>query len=262
MRKAPPIVRELNACALRSACRDDDAWWREFRRVAEDEPCAADALVERARSSVTPTYLQSDGLFRTARARLEHELRERVDPRALSIAFAPRGDGGCVLTVSLRPEQPSSEKALALLQGALLAVTHHVARDGVEQDRTDRSCTVVVGGPKQSFVERLVACGLDDDALALGLDPFKLGELVDHGATQRRADSPPLTLRALETAFELTPMQARVALRLSGGASLQDVAASLGITYGTARVHVRRIFARLNVRTQAALVAKLLGRHA
>ncbi len=261
MRKAPPIVRELNACALRSACRDDDAWWREFRRVAGDETCAADALFERARSSVTPTYLQSDGLFRTARARLEHELREQVEPHALSVAFAPRGDGGCVLTVSLRPEHPPSEKAMALLQGALLAVTHHVARDGAERERTDRSCTVDVGGPRQSFVERLVACGLDDDAFALGLDPFKLGELVDQGATRGARDGKPLTMRALETSFELTPMQARVALRLAEGASLQEAASSLRMTYGTARVHVKRIFAKLDVRTQAALVAKLLGRH-
>jgi DNA-binding CsgD family transcriptional regulator len=53
----------------------------------------------------------------------------------------------------------------------------------------------------------------------------------------------------------LTPTEERVVLRLEEGRSLRDAANDLGISYETARTHVKRIMQKLGVRSQAALVA-------
>jgi DNA-binding CsgD family transcriptional regulator len=59
--------------------------------------------------------------------------------------------------------------------------------------------------------------------------------------------------------FGLSPVQSRVALAVSDGKSLVEVAADFGISLNTARTHLRRIFEKTGVSNQPALVAALLS---
>ena len=61
----------------------------------------------------------------------------------------------------------------------------------------------------------------------------------------------------LRTAFALTPSEARFACALAGGASVSEAAIRQGITRETARTHLKRIYAKMGVGHQAALVAKV-----
>ena len=61
----------------------------------------------------------------------------------------------------------------------------------------------------------------------------------------------------LRTTFALTPSEARFACALAAGASLAEAAARQGITRETARTHLKRIFAKMDVGHQAAMVAKV-----
>jgi DNA-binding CsgD family transcriptional regulator len=54
--------------------------------------------------------------------------------------------------------------------------------------------------------------------------------------------------------YELTPTEARLLARMSAGASLREVAKEMDITLNTARSHLKRLFAKCGVRSQAALL--------
>jgi DNA-binding CsgD family transcriptional regulator len=62
---------------------------------------------------------------------------------------------------------------------------------------------------------------------------------------------------ALRVAFGLTPSEARIARAVADGTWLADVADTQGITLATARNHLKRIFAKMDVNRQAELVAKV-----
>jgi DNA-binding CsgD family transcriptional regulator len=197
-------------------------------------------------------------LFFSVRASFAHALEEHAAPATLALEVAAQAAGGSAIVVTLRDGARPSAEAMALVQGALLGFGAQVAQRVAAVVRDARSCALEVSMPRESFVERLVAQGLDEDAVALGLDADKLGRLVD-GASSPAKPTASAAMRALETAFKLTPTQSRLALRIAEGASLREAAERLDMRYATARVHLKAIFAKLEVRTQAALVAKLLG---
>jgi DNA-binding CsgD family transcriptional regulator len=62
---------------------------------------------------------------------------------------------------------------------------------------------------------------------------------------------------ALRSTFDLTPSEARFASALAKGASVTEAAAGQGITRETARTHLKRIYAKMEVGHQAAMVAKV-----
>jgi DNA-binding CsgD family transcriptional regulator len=59
--------------------------------------------------------------------------------------------------------------------------------------------------------------------------------------------------------FGLSPVQTRVALAVTGGRSLVEVADDFGVSINTARTHLRRIFEKTGVSSQSTLVATLLS---
>jgi DNA-binding CsgD family transcriptional regulator len=61
----------------------------------------------------------------------------------------------------------------------------------------------------------------------------------------------------LMSIFNLTPAEARLASRLSSGASIEEIAAELSIAYETSRTQLKSIFQKTNTRRQAQLVALL-----
>ena len=75
-------------------------------------------------------------------------------------------------------------------------------------------------------------------------------------------DDPELTRKTIERAasiFGLSKAQARVAMAISGGKDLSQAAAALGVRPNTVRTHVKRMFEKVGVRSQAALVRALLS---
>lgn len=61
-------------------------------------------------------------------------------------------------------------------------------------------------------------------------------------------------IHRLEKNYGLTPTEARLASLIAEGSSIAEVAGLLGISIGTARVHLKRIFAKTGTRRQAELV--------
>ena len=55
-----------------------------------------------------------------------------------------------------------------------------------------------------------------------------------------------------------TPAEARLADALAGGASVREAATKLGVTYETARTHLKRLLSKTGARRQAELVRILL----
>lgn len=64
---------------------------------------------------------------------------------------------------------------------------------------------------------------------------------------------------ALARLFELTPALARLAAALAAGRTLAEYAESASITQGTARWHLKELFARTGTSRQADLVRLLLS---
>jgi DNA-binding CsgD family transcriptional regulator len=64
---------------------------------------------------------------------------------------------------------------------------------------------------------------------------------------------------SLKKTYGLTASELDVVERLVRGLSLRECAADLGISIHTVRTHMKKIFSKCNVRTQAALVRQLLA---
>jgi DNA-binding CsgD family transcriptional regulator len=63
----------------------------------------------------------------------------------------------------------------------------------------------------------------------------------------------------LRLLFDLTPAEARLTRLLVEGNTLAAAARQLKVTEGTARTHLRGVFAKTGVERQAGLVRLLLG---
>jgi DNA-binding HTH domain-containing proteins len=69
----------------------------------------------------------------------------------------------------------------------------------------------------------------------------------------------PVQPDGLRSLFGLTPTEARLAAELANGASLEHAAERLGITVGTARVHLKHIFSKTETNRQSELIHFLLN---
>lgn len=62
-----------------------------------------------------------------------------------------------------------------------------------------------------------------------------------------------------DPAWRLTATEARLAWLLAEGHTLQSAAGQLGVTHGTVRTHLKRVFSKTGTSRQAELVALVLG---
>lgn len=67
-----------------------------------------------------------------------------------------------------------------------------------------------------------------------------------------------LPWRKVACYYKLTPAEAKLAVRLARGESLEEIAVRLGITLHTARTQLKSIFAKTGCRRQPELVVMLL----
>lgn len=61
----------------------------------------------------------------------------------------------------------------------------------------------------------------------------------------------------VQNAFDLAPAEARLAAHLAGGSSVREAALELGVSFGTARRYLERIFQKTDTHQQSQLVALL-----
>jgi len=87
---------------------------------------------------------------------------------------------------------------------------------------------------------------------SFGATPHALLTLYDP------ASRPDADLFALAATFDLTPAEARVAVRIANGLSLKDAARDLGLSPWTVRSQLDSVFAKTGTRRQADLVRVLL----
>jgi DNA-binding CsgD family transcriptional regulator len=87
---------------------------------------------------------------------------------------------------------------------------------------------------------------------AMGADHF-----AEVAGTELRATGERARARRPETAFELTPQEARVAGLAAGGASNNDIAAQLFLSPSTVDYHLRKVFRKLNVTSRTQLAQSL-----
>ena len=66
-------------------------------------------------------------------------------------------------------------------------------------------------------------------------------------------------LAALRNRFELTPAEAKLALRLAAGDTLRASARTLGVSYETARTTLKSVFHKTNTCRQVALVIVVIN---
>lgn len=86
--------------------------------------------------------------------------------------------------------------------------------------------------------------------------------LVGDGAIVFSIGTRDLDERRLDAAaavFGLSPAQKQLAAHIASGRSLPEIAETMGITANTARTHLDRIYEKVGVRTQPALVRVLLS---
>jgi DNA-binding CsgD family transcriptional regulator/PAS domain-containing protein len=103
--------------------------------------------------------------------------------------------------------------------------------------------------------------------LLLTLYPIRQFGLVLPGVAPPRVaifisepDAPPAIDRnAVADAFRLTRRECEIVMLLADGYDLDTIALQLGLAQGTARNHLKQVFAKTGARSQAALVALLRG---
>ncbi len=70
-----------------------------------------------------------------------------------------------------------------------------------------------------------------------------------------RDEGRPQAIAALAEHYHLTPSQSKVAALLIAGCSVQEIAGRQGVSIETIRTHLRAIYAKMGVGSQAAVVA-------
>ncbi len=68
-----------------------------------------------------------------------------------------------------------------------------------------------------------------------------------------------LDVQMLRDWYELTPAEARVAMLLAAGLSLEEIVERLGVGSNTARTHLKNIFSKTDTRRQGELIRLLLS---
>lgn len=110
----------------------------------------------------------------------------------------------------------------------------------------DDSMVQVIALPNGAF-KATVAQGWDDDRDGVALI------LIDP------SQAPMLSAGHVTSLFGLTPAEARLAVALSQGTSINAYADRRGVSVGTVRIQMKRILEKTDSRRQADLVAKLYG---
>lgn len=197
-------------------------------------------------------------LWRTRAHALEHALDAVPEP--LFLLNEAR------VVVSMNPAAEAylrTQSDVTCTRGRLGATNSHVARsiDAMLRAALTPGAAVddvVVPGSSGLPTHRLRVVPLQPSSRvrSIGHDP-RCAALAVFVTT--RTARLPAQAEALTRVFGLTPKECLVAAQLVRGATLQRASEALGITYGTARGHLKQVFAKTGTHRQAELVSVLLS---
>jgi DNA-binding CsgD family transcriptional regulator len=90
-------------------------------------------------------------------------------------------------------------------------------------------------------------------------DAMSAGGFAAHAREELRATGERARSRSPETAFDLTPQEARVANLAAEGSTNNEIAEQLFISRSTVEYHLAKVFRKLGVRSRSQLVHALPG---
>jgi DNA-binding CsgD family transcriptional regulator len=221
---------------------------REFNRGP------AQAIELRRLDAVRPHIARS--ALMSARLRLERARTVSATLAAIGLAAAVLDAGGKVLAVNPLIERLggyvrwramdrialTDRKAEALFKGALESIH-------LESNRDVRSFPVRDAAAETLMVAHLIPVRLS----ARDIFAFSAAVLVLTPVTLPSA--PPVEL--VQSLFDLTPSEARVARGLAGGKTVNDLAVDGGVSTNTVRTQVRGVLEKTGCERQADVVALL-----
>lgn len=168
------------------------------------------------------------------------------------------GVGTIILDQSGHVTRTNAVAALLLEAGDGLRITDGklILDDRDQQRAIDRLLADIANAPGPYRFKASRTTGGD---LAIVARPISIPAVVRGGAAVALFVSVPgddtqLDPAAIRDMFQLTRMEATLAVSLAGGRSLVDAADTLGIAHNTARAHLRSIFAKTGARRQSQLV--------
>jgi DNA-binding CsgD family transcriptional regulator/PAS domain-containing protein len=97
------------------------------------------------------------------------------------------------------------------------------------------------------------------DAYSVSVLPLNVERGLFMVLLKTRAPETPAIGKYLAATFGLTPREIAVLMPMLQGASLDDIAGTMGISVPTARSHLNNLFEKTSTNRQAELVAKVLG---
>lgn len=138
-------------------------------------------------------------------------------------------------------------------------------RDPIADAQFKAACAAI-GGDEEASVRSFAVGGAEGADVMVGhvvplrrdardLFASSAGALILTPATPPQA--PPVEL--LQSLFDLTPAEARVARAIAVGDSIEAIAASAGVSVNTVRTQVRALLAKTGRRRQVEIVALLAG---
>jgi DNA-binding CsgD family transcriptional regulator len=136
---------------------------------------------------------------------------------------------------------------------ALEAAIAQAARPPTAPDQPTFSTLTLRGEAGPAAVEVVDVIRLPSRAYAFGFEPRVL--VVVRGAPRGSDDLAPI----LGFAFGLTPAEADIAVRLVEGQSRTAIAQARGATIETVRGQIKAVFAKLDIRREGELAARLRG---
>lgn len=192
-----------------------------------------------------------------ARLRLEHARGTVTALEALALPAAVIGRRGRMVAANKQFEVmndfflPTAFGCVAIADSASNRLFQEILLDiGGQREPLARSIPVRRGSRRSGTVVHIVPLRRAAHDIFSNADILIL-------ATEMRSSGnlPPLGL--LSALFDLTPAEARLAIALAAGKSLQATAAELGIEYTSARTYLSRIFGKTGTSQQSELVALL-----
>ncbi len=247
--------------------RQDLAWWGGLGFVSGDRLWSLSLLRRKGRGPFGRDEITHLGALAGDIARavaLAERFRRSVEARLLDSAELT---GAAVVSLAAGGRVTGATSAAAALVGGALRLKagHLSAADAGSDQRLQAAIRAATAAgdrgaeaPLFVVVERQDGRPLLVEAIPLprsARDAFSrnaaLLVLTDLGADATPA---PETLAAC---FGLTPAEAAIAGRIAAGEDLRGVAEEQGISYQTARVHLRNIFAKMGVARQSELAATI-----
>jgi DNA-binding CsgD family transcriptional regulator len=234
----------------------DRGWSLSLQRATAQGPFGADEIA--LMKDVVPHLQQSGATALTLAMRHDQGIMSGlgsmrsaaalIDRRGEVLSYTPEfarfiGDGLVLRNRRLATELSRQDRKLQALVECGLRAVHEAG------DCAPARLQIMRGGARRPLIAAIMP--LRRSAMDVFSAAGALLTVVDPGE--------PLAVPEdiLATDYALTPAEIRLAVRLADGTRLSVVAEALGMSYQTARTHLKQIFSKLDVHKQSEMVAQI-----